>query len=138
MSIVNSFYSCCHAFFPVPSGVPQAVLAVAIGSSSVFVQWDRVSCIKRNSEITGYTIRYAQSGGVSSDITISGTTRGDRTFTITGLIVVNYIVMVAADTRDMTTGPFSTAIPVEILGEYAYVYVPAWDSYKLSLKYCKK
>jgi len=119
MSIINSFYNCCYAFFPVPSGVPQAVLAVAVGSSSIFVQWDRVSCIQRNSEITGYTIRYNSSGGVPSDITILGTTRSDRTFTITGLSVfTTYTVMVAADTRDMTTGPFSTPIPVEILGKY--------------------
>ena len=122
MSIINSFYNCCYAFFPVPSGVPQAVLAVATGSSSIFVQWDRVGCIERNSEITGYTIRYAPSGGVSSDITTLGTTRSDRTFTITGLSAsTNYTVMVAADTRDMTTGSFSTAIPVKTLGKDTYL-----------------
>ena len=134
MSVIDSFYNCCHAFFPVPSGVPQAVLTVAIGSSSIFVQWDRVSCIERNGEISGYTIRYNSSGGVSSNIITSGTTRSDRNFTITGLNVANYTVMVAADTRDMTRGPFSTAIPVEILGKYTYVYVPAWDSYLNTVK----
>ena len=102
--------------------MPQAVLAVAIDNVAIFVQWDRVSCIERNSEITGYTVRYAPSGGSSSDITILGTTRSDRTFTIHGLSVfTTYTVMVAADTRDMTKGPFRTAIPVEILGKYTYL-----------------
>jgi len=114
---------CFLSYFVVPSGVPQAVIAKATGSSSIFVQWDRVGCIERNSEIMGYTIRYAQSGGSSSDITILGTTRSDRIFTITGLRVSTYYtVMVAADTRDMTKGPFSSAIPVEILGKYTYLH----------------
>ena len=118
MSVTDSFF---HAFIPVPSGVPQAVLAVAIDNVAIFVQWDRVSCIERNSEITGYTVRYAPSGGDSSDIPILGTTR--RNFTIRGLnVFTTYTVMVAADTRDMTKGPFSTAIPVEILGKYTYLH----------------
>ena len=123
MSVIDSFFNCCHVFFPVPSGVPQAVLAVATGNTAIFVQWDRVSCIERNSEITGYTVRYAPSGGGSSNMTILGTTRSDRNFTITGLSVfTTYTVMVAADTRDMTKGPFGTAIPVEILGKYVYLH----------------
>jgi len=102
--------------------MPQAVLAVARDNSSIFVQWDRLSCIERNSEITGYTVRYARSGGGSSDITILGTTRSNRTFTILGLSVSNYTVMVAADTGNMTRGPFSIAIPVRILGKYTYLH----------------
>ena len=123
MSVIDSFYNCCHAFFPVPSGVPQAVLAVAIDNDAIFVQWDRIDCIERNSEITGYTICYAPSGGVSSDITILGTTRSDRTFTITGLdVFTTYTVMVAVDSREMTRGPFSIAIHVKILGKYTYLH----------------
>jgi len=119
------------SYYIVPSGVPQAVLAMTAGSSSVFVQWDRISCIERNSEITGYTIRYAPSGGAPSNITILGTTRSDRTFTITGLSVSTiYTVMVAADTSGMTTGPFSTPIPVRTLGRYTF------DPRKLYLTRC--
>jgi len=114
--------SCFLPYYVVPSGVPQAVLAMAIGSSSIFVQWDRIGCIERNSEITGYTIRYAPSGGVPSDMTILGTTRSNRTFTITELNVsTDYTVMVAADTRDVTTEPFSNPISVKTLGKYNQV-----------------
>ena len=102
----------------VPSGVPQAVLAVATGSSSIFVQWDRVSCIDRNSEITGYTIRYNLSGGAPSDIPILGTTRSDRIYTITALsVATSYTIMVAANSSGMTTGPFSDSTNVETYGE---------------------
>ena len=118
--------SCFLSYFVVPSGVPQAVIAKATGSTSIFVQWDRVGCIERNSEIMGYTIRYAQSGGSSSDITILGTTRSDRIFTITGLRVSTYYtVMVAANHSGVITGPFSVPIPVKTLGKYT------WDSCKL-------
>ena len=100
----------------VPSGAPQAVLAVATGSNSIFVQWDRVSCINRNSEITGYTIRYAPSGDAPSDIPIMGTTRSDRTYTITALrVATSYTIMVAANPSGVTTGPFSDPIDVETL-----------------------
>jgi len=110
--------SCFLSYFVVPSGVPQTVLAMATGSSSIFVQWDRIGCIERNSKITGYTIRYARSGGVSSDITISGTTRSDRIFTMTGLrVFTRYTVMVAANNRGVTTGPFSDPIHVKTLGK---------------------
>ena len=118
--VIISLLKCCCAFFPfvVPSGVPQTVLAMATGSSSIFVQWDRIGCIERNSKITGYTIRYARSGGVSSDVTISGTTRSDRMFTMNGLRVsTHYTIMVAANNSGVTTGPFSDPVPVKTLGK---------------------
>ena len=118
--VIISLLKRCRAFFPfvVPSGVPQTVLAMATGSSSIFVQWDRIGCIERNSKITGYTIRYARSGGVSSDVTISGTTRSDRMFTMNGLRVsTHYTIMVAANNSGVTTGPFSDPVPVKTLGK---------------------
>lgn len=135
MSVIDSSFDYCHDFFPAPTGVPQAVLAVATGSSSIYVQWDCISCVERNSEITGYTIHYAPSDGVPLDITILGTTRNDRTFTMTGLSASTYYtVMVAADTRDMTTGPFSTAIPVKTLGKYSYLHGTLISSHFNTLK----
>ena len=113
-----SFPTVILSLLLVPSGVPQAVLAVATGSTSIFVQWDHVSCIDRNSEITGYTLRYAPSGGAPSDIPILGTTRSDRTYTITALsVATSYTIMVAANPSGMTTGPFSDSINVETYGE---------------------
>ena len=113
-----SFPTVILSLLLVPSGVPQAVLAVVTGSTSIFVQWDRVSCIDRSSEITGYTIRYAPSGGAPSDIPILGTTRSDRIYTITALsVATSYTIMVAANPSGMTTGPFSDSINVETYGE---------------------
>ena len=113
-----SFPTVILSLLLVPSGAPQAVLAVATGSTSIFVQWDRVSCIDCNSEITGYTIRYALSGGAPSDIPIMGTTRSDRTYTITGLgVAANYTISVAANSSGVTTGPFSDPIDVETFGK---------------------
>ena len=105
---------------------------MAIGSSSIFVQWDRIGCIERNSEITGYTIRYGLYGGVPTDITILGTSRSDRTFTITGLSVSTiYTVMIAANVSGVTTESFSDPISVKTLGKYTL------DSCKLHLtSYC--
>ena len=114
-----SFPTVILSLLLVPSGVPQAVLAVATGSTSISVQWDRVSCINRNSEITGYTLRYAPSGA-PSDIPIFGTTRSDRTYTITGLsVAANYNISVAANSSGVTTGPFSVPINVETYGEHS-------------------
>ena len=110
-----SFPTVILSFLLVPSGAPQAVLAVATGSTSIFVQWDRVSCIHRNSEITGYTISYTRSGG---NMHIMGTTRSDRAYTITGLNETTiYTIMVAADTNGVTTGLFSDPIDVATFGK---------------------
>ena len=117
----DEMLSCFLSYYVVPSGVPQTVLAVATGSSSIFVQWDPAGCIEPNSEITGYTIRYAPSGGAPSNITILGTTRSDRTFTITGLSVSTiYTVMVAADISGVTTESFSDPISVKTFSKYTF------------------
>ena len=82
----------------------------SVTSSSITVQWDRVRCIDRNSEITGYTVRY-QTGGATVMQSASGTS--DRMFTASGLLPrTNYTFEVAA-VSDEGTGNFSTATTVE-------------------------
>ena len=82
--------------------------------SSITVQWGRVSCIDRNSEITGYTVRYGQTGSTTTVMeSVSGTSDSDRMFTASGLIPrTNYTFEVAAVSSE-GTGPFSTGTTVE-------------------------
>ena len=86
----------------------------SVTSSSITVQWGRVSCIDRNSEITGYTVRYGQTGSTTTVMeSVSGTSDSDRMFTASGLIPrTNYTFEIAAVSSE-GTGPFSTGTVVE-------------------------
>ena len=88
----------------------------SVTSSSITVQWGRVSCIDRNSEITGYTVRYGQTGSTPTVMeSVSGTSDSDRMFTASGLIPrTSYTFEVAAVSSE-GTGPFSTGTTVETL-----------------------
>ena len=88
----------------------------SVTSSSITVQWGRVSCIDRNSEITGYTARYGQTGSTTTVMeSVSGTSDSDRMFTASGLIPrTSYTFEVAAVSSE-GTGPFSTGTTVETL-----------------------
>ena len=100
-------------FTTVPSGPPQSVMMSSVTSSSITVQWGRVSCIDRNSEITGYTVRYGQTGSTTLDMPVSGTSDNDRTFTASGLISSTSYTFEVAAVSSEGTGPFSTATTVE-------------------------
>ena len=95
-----------------PGGPPQSVMTSSVTSSSITVQWGRVRCIDRNSEITGYTVRYGQTGSATTVMeSVSGTS--NRILTARGLIPrTNYTFEVAA-VSDEGTGNFSTGTTVE-------------------------
>ena len=100
----------------------------SVTSSSITVQWGRVSCIDRNSEITGYTVRYGQTGSTTTVMeSVSGTSDSDRMFTVSGLIPrTNYTFEVAAVSTNNGTGPFSTGVFVETTvfgGILYYMYI---------------
>ena len=86
------------------------VMATATGRATILVQWERVDCIDRNSDITGYMVSYGQPGnGDSETRTVMGT--ADRTYTVMGLNAsTEYFVMVAAMNSDGATGPFSNPV----------------------------
>ena len=86
----------------------------SVTSSSITVQWGHVRCIDHNSEITGYTVRYGQTGSPTTIMeSVSGTSDSDRIFTASGLIPrTSYTFEVAAVSSE-GTGPFSTGITVE-------------------------
>ena len=84
----------------------------SVNPSSITVQWDCVDCIDRNSEITGYTVRY-QNGGTTVMESVLGTSASDTVFTASGLIPrTSYTFEVAAVSNE-GTGPFSTDTTVE-------------------------
>ena len=87
--------------------------------SSITVQWGRVSCIDRNSEITGYTVRHGQTGSTTTVMeSVSGTSDSDRMFTASGLIPrTSYTFEVAAVSSE-GTGPFNTGTTIRTSGTY--------------------
>ena len=116
------------AVFTVSSGPPQSVMMSSVTSSSITVQWGRVSCIDRSSEITGYTVRYGQTGSTTTVMeSVSGTSDSDRMFTASGLIPrTSYTFEVAAVSTSNGTGSFSTGISVEttvLEGILYYMYI---------------
>ena len=84
---------------------------MATNPVSILIQWGRVRCINRNSNITGYTVRYSTGGGSTVSVSVSGTGQSERTYTATPLALsTSYSIQVAAVTNTGVTGPFSTAV----------------------------
>ena len=84
---------------------------MATSPVSIISQWGRVPCINRNSNITGYTVRYSTDGGSTVSVSVSGTGQSERTYTATLLAPsTNYSIQVAAVTSTGATGPFSITV----------------------------
>ena len=82
-----------------PSGPVQNLQVTSNTSTSITIQWDRVECLDRNSEITGYTVSY---GSVSDDV--SGTDM--REYTASGLIPrTRYSFIVTPISGTLFSGP---------------------------------
>ena len=71
-----------------PSGSPQRLWSVEVHSTNVTLHWERVSCIERNSQITGYRVMVHKSGtlAIVHSAYINGTSNGNRVHTVAGLI----------------------------------------------------
>ena len=68
-----------------------------------------MDCIDRNSEISGYTVRYGPVGGTAVNDSVSGTNH--RTYTAVGLFSsTNYSIEVVEVNSDGRVGPFSSPI----------------------------
>ena len=84
---------------------------MATSPVSILIRWGRIPCINRNSNITGYTVRYSTSGGSTVSVSVSGTGQSERTYTATLLAPsTSYSIQVAAVTSINVTGPFSTTV----------------------------
>ena len=81
---------------------------MAINPVSIVIQWGHVLCINRNSNITGYTVRYSTGDGSIVNVSVSGTGQSERTYTATPLVpFTSYSIQVEAVTSTGVTGPFS-------------------------------
>ena len=69
--------------------------------------WDRLSCVDRNGEITGYRIQYGTTTPLDQTEMITGTSASNRTFTASGLVpLTTYMFRIAAVNSD-GVGPYS-------------------------------
>ena len=74
---------------------------------SITLMWDRLSCVDRNGEITGYRILYGTTTPLDQTEMITGTSSSDRTFTASGLVpLTTYMFRIAAVNSD-GVGPYS-------------------------------
>ena len=87
---------------------------MATSPVSIITQWGRVPCIDRNSNITGYTVRYSTGGEIKREEIVYKSGESKRTHTATRLAPnTSYSIQVAAVTNTGTTGPFTTNITVK-------------------------
>ncbi len=103
MHILNCFPSTA------PSSAPQDLRNTSTDETSIIVQWGTVVCIDRNSEITGYVLRYGEaSSDQREEAEIAGSGDEGGTSTITGLSpYTEYSIGVSAVNSDSQTGPFA-------------------------------
>ena len=105
-----------------PSGSPQNLHSVEVHSTNITLQWEKVSCIERNSEITGYRVTIHKSGTLDQvhSAYLNGTNNDSRVHTVSELIPrTEYSFRVAAFS-DHGEGPnattdVATTIPEGIL-----------------------
>ena len=106
-----NFYSLNFFQPPAPGDPPTEVTATTTSPVSILIRWNRVPCIDRNSNITGYTVRYSTGRGSTVNVSVSGTDQSERTYTATPLAPsTSYSIQVAAVTSTGVTGPFSTTV----------------------------
>ena len=97
-----------------PSAPPPGVTVTGVTSSTITAQWESVTCIHQNGEITGYSV---QNGVMGSGSTETMTVLGASTTqtTITGLMSsTTYSIQVAA-VNSAGTGVYSDPETAETL-----------------------
>ena len=99
---------------------PQLLGTAETTSTSIVVVWGTVVCIDRNSNITGYTVRYTPSS--SSGVIVAGTGESGGMLTIENLAPsTQYTIQVAAVSNNGAVGGFST-ISVQTITESKFLH----------------
>ena len=82
---------------------------------NVTIAWDAVNCIERNSNITGYVVRFTPPSTSGNDsLMVAGTGDAGGMVTIDGLTPsTQYSIQVAAVNSDGHVGVFSTILSVQ-------------------------
>jgi len=108
-----------------PSGSPQSLREEETTSTNITIAWDAVNCIERNSDITGYVVRYTPPSTSGNDsVMVAGTGDAWGVVTIDGLAPsTQYSIQVAVVNSDSNVGVFSTALSVQTpLGASKWLY----------------
>ena len=101
--------------YTAPTSPPESFVAVSVNSTMISLRWNRINCIDRNSEITGYHVMQLATGYYSYNDTIyvPGTALNNRRYNLTGVIpAAEYSIAVAAVNRNGTVGPFTESVIV--------------------------
>ena len=98
-----------------PSGGPQSLREVETTSTNVTIAWDAVNCIERNSNITGYVVRFTPpSTSGTNSVMVAGTGDAGGMVTIDRLTPsTQYSIQVAAVNSDGNIGVLSSALSVQ-------------------------
>ena len=124
VQLFQQIYTCTKAIlvtvsYAAPTAGPSLVIATVMDSTTISLQWDEVSCLQQNSEITNYTVQYFPVGQTGF-MTVSS---GDRMADLTGLDpFTNYSFAVAAVNSDSEIGQFSTPIAVHTPAASKFIY----------------
>ena len=110
---IDSLFFYCHPF-TAPSHGPQLLGAVETTSTNITIAWNAVNCTERNSNITGYVVRYTPpSSGSIDSVTVAGTGDAGGRVTLDRLTPsTQYSIRVAAVNSNGAVGEFS-AISVQ-------------------------
>ena len=102
------------SMYTAPTGIPE--LEAVPNDTSITISWERLDCLERNSDISGYMLTYSESETGSRParqagnmVTISGTSDENRTFIVSGLTPqTEYTLTVSAINSDNMMGPSAT------------------------------
>ena len=103
--------------FPAPTSGPEMLREMGTSSTTISIAWDAVNCTERNSNITGYEVRYGPVNSTLLNVSISGA--DNRTYIASGLMVsTSYSFEVTAESSS-GTGPVSSPIVAQT-GEFYF------------------
>ena len=104
---------------PAPSASSTSVRVSEVTSFSITVQWRPVDCIHRNGDITGYSVRYVETGSAVGGETFQSVRR--RQATLSGLTPsTEYTVSVAAF-NVIDIGIYSDEVVQQTAGDPVYI-----------------
>ena len=125
MVLVDTVTVTISALFPAPTSGPEMLRAVEITSTIITIAWDAVNCTERNSNITGYVVRYTTPSTSGNDsVMVAGTGDAGGMVTIDGLTPsTQFSIQVAAVNSDCSVGLATASLSVNTLSGELYVRV---------------